>query len=44
MNEKLFAKPLMEKLKGHGVNFKAALTDAQYDSSTIREEVKTVRS
>jgi transposase len=40
MNEKLFAKPLLEKLKGYGVNFKAVLADAQYNSSKVREEVK----
>ena len=33
MNEKLFAEPLLEKLKGLGVNFKAVLADAQYNSS-----------
>jgi len=40
MNEKLFAKPLLEKLKGLGVNFKAVLADAQYNSSKVREDVK----
>jgi transposase len=40
MNEKLFAKPLLEKLKGYGVNFKAVLADAQYNSSKVREVVK----
>ena len=40
MNEKLFAKPLLEKLKGLGVNFKAVLADAQYNSSKVRENVK----
>jgi transposase len=40
MNEKLFAKPLLEKLKEHGVNCKAVLADAQYDSSKVRAEVK----
>ena len=40
MNEKLFAKPLLEKLKGLGVNFKAVLADAQYNSSKVREDVR----
>jgi len=40
MNEKLFAKPLLEKLKKYGVKFKNVLADAQYDSSKVREEVK----
>jgi len=40
MNEKLFIKPLLDKLKGLGVNFKAVLADAQYNSSKIREDVK----
>ena len=41
MNEKIFAKPLMEKLKEHGVKFKAVLADAQYHSSKVREDVKS---
>jgi transposase len=40
MNEKLFAKPLLEKLKGYGVKFKAVLADAQYDSAKVRETVE----
>jgi transposase len=40
INEKLFTKPLLDKLKGYGVNFKAVLADAQYNSSKVREEVK----
>jgi hypothetical protein len=40
MNEKLFAKPLLEKLKGLGVDFRVVLADAQYDSSKVREDVK----
>jgi len=40
MNEKLFAKPLLEKLKGLGVKFKAILADAQYNSSKVREDVR----
>ena len=40
MNEKRFAKPLLEKLKEHGVCFGTVLADAQYNSSKVREEVK----
>jgi transposase len=40
MNEKLFAKPLLEKLKEHGVEFRVVLADAQYDSSKFREDVR----
>ena len=40
MNEKRFAKPLLEKLKEHGVCFETVLADAQYNSSKIREDVK----
>jgi transposase len=40
MNEKLFAKSLLEKLKGYGVKFKAVLADAQYDSAKVRETVE----
>jgi transposase len=40
MNEKLFAKPLLEKLKNYGFQFKAVLADAQYNSSKVREDVK----
>ena len=40
MNEKLFTKPLLEKLKRLGVKFKAVLADAQYNSSKVREDVK----
>jgi hypothetical protein len=40
VNEKLFAKPLLEKLKEYGVKFKAVLADAQYNSSKVRDEVK----
>jgi transposase len=40
MNEKRFAKPLLEKLKGYGVSFKYVLADAQYNSSKVREDVK----
>ena len=37
MNEKLFAKPLLKKLKGLSVKFKAVLADAQYNSSKVRD-------
>ncbi len=40
INEKLFAKPLLEKLKEHGVCFETVLADAQYDSSKVREDVR----
>jgi transposase len=40
MNEKLFARPLLEKLKKWSINFKAVLADAQYNSSKVRENVK----
>jgi transposase len=40
MNEKLFTKLLLEKLKDSGVKFKAILADAQYDSSNVREAVR----
>jgi hypothetical protein len=40
MNEKLFAKPLLEKLKEHGVCFETVLADTQYDSSKVRETVR----
>jgi transposase len=44
MNEKRFAKPLLEKLKEHGVCFETVLADAQYNSSKIREDVKRFRA
>ena len=40
MNEKLFIKPLLEKLRGRGVCFETVLADAQYDSSKVREAVR----
>ena len=40
MNEKLFSKPLLEKLKEQGVCFETVLADAQYNSSNVREDVK----
>ena len=40
MNEKRFIKPLLEKLEGLGLKFKAVLADAQYDSSKVREAVR----
>ena len=39
-NEKLFIKPLLQKLKNLDVNFNAVLADAQYDSAKIRETLK----
>jgi hypothetical protein len=38
MNEKLFAKPSLEKLKEYSEKFKAVLADAQYNSSKVRDE------
>jgi len=40
MNEKLFAKPLLEKLMEQGVCFETVLADAQYDSAKVRETVE----
>ena len=40
LNEKRFIKPLLEKLRGHGVCFETVLADAQYDSSKVRETVR----
>jgi len=40
MNEKRFIKPLLEKLRGHGVCFKTVLADAQYDSAKVRNTVR----
>jgi len=40
MNEKLFIKPLLEKLRGHGICFESVLADAQYDSAKVRETVE----
>ena len=40
MNEKRFIKPLLEKLRGHGVCFETVLADAQYDSSKVRNTVR----
>ena len=44
MNEKRFAKPLLEKLKEDGVCFETVLADAQYNSSKVREDVKRFRA
>ena len=40
MNEKRFIKPLLEKLRVHGVCFETVLADAQYDSSKVRNTVR----
>jgi hypothetical protein len=40
MNEKRFIKPLLEKLRGHGVCFETVLADAQYDSAKVMETVE----
>jgi hypothetical protein len=40
MNEKLFIKPLLEKLMEQGVCFETVLADAQYDSAKVRETVE----
>jgi transposase len=40
MNEKLYFKPLLQKLKCRGLAFKTVVADAQYDSSKVREIVK----
>jgi len=40
LNEKRFIKPLLEKLRVHGVCFETVLADAQYDSSKVRETVR----
>ena len=40
MNEKLFSKPLLETLKEQGVCFETVLSDAQYNLSKVREDVK----
>jgi hypothetical protein len=40
MNEKRFAKPLLEKLKEQSICFETVLADAQYNSSKVREDVK----
>ena len=39
-NEKLFIKPLLQKLKNLDVSFNTVLADAQYDSAKVRETVK----
>ena len=40
MNEKLFIKPLLEKMHNQNIEFKTVLADAQYDSSRVRETVR----
>ncbi len=40
LNEKRFIKPLLEKLRGHGVCFETVLADAQYDSAKARNTVR----
>jgi len=40
VNEKRFTNPLLEKLKGLGISFKAVLADAQYDSAKVRNNVR----
>jgi transposase len=40
LNEKRFTKPLVEKLRGHGVCFETVLADAQYDSAKVRNTVR----
>ena len=39
-NDKLFIKPLLEKLKVQGISFQTVLADAQYDSAKVRNEVR----
>jgi len=39
-NEKLFIKPLLQKLMNLDVSFNAVLADAQYDSAKVRETVE----
>ena len=40
MQQKLFIKPLLQKLMNLDVSFNAVLADAQYDSVKVRETVK----
>ena len=40
VNEKLCFKPLLEKLKVQGLDFKAVVADAQYDSAKVRKTIK----
>jgi len=39
-NDKLFIKPLLEKLHDRGIGFKTVLADAQYDSAKVRSTVR----
>jgi transposase len=40
VNEKLYLKPLLEKLKSQDVCFKTVVADAQYDSAKVRNAVR----
>jgi len=40
MNEELFIKQLLEKLKRQGIRFETVLADAQYDSAKVRNAVR----
>jgi len=40
LQQKLFIKPLLQKLKNLNVSFNAVLADAQYDSAKVRKTVK----
>jgi len=40
MNEKLFIKPLLEKVKRLTISFETVLADAQYDSAKVRNAVR----
>jgi len=40
VNEKLCFKPLLEKLKCLGIEFKTVVADAQYDSANVRKTVE----
>jgi len=40
MNEKLFIKPLLEKVKRLTISFETVLADAQYDSAKVRKTVE----
>jgi len=41
VNEKPFIKPLLEKVRDQGFNFKAVVADAQYDSANARDIIKS---
>jgi len=40
LNDKLFIKPLLEKLKRQSISFKTVVADAQYDSAKVRKTVR----